>query len=546
MDLQAAQSMSAPITTTTGKRSARRRRQPYGWLGAGALTLGVGAALAGAGVAHADDAAPAGSAGSARSAEASQAAVNSQKASPAGVRNRGAAVRTVGEAAATARTANTRVVAAGTSGRSAALATVSRKVAAMTVGSPSDAVVAPTTVAPVALPSYFGGFRTPPSTIQGAPRFEGTFGPGAPKPADFGVLAPLAWAVAEVAYHVQGLSPLARPNQLPSAPGDEEVVGTLNTVAAYGAPVTFAVTTQPTNGTVEIDAQGIYTYTPNAAQAAAGGFDSFVVTATDAGFHLENLFGLPGRATTMTVPVTVPATPAVPVTVDQQRTQAKTGFTTYTYTVVNNSSTTQTFGAVAKNQGNILAFPAVGTVLNPGESADYKVRSEQIPSTLIMQTLSSGSGTVAGILTTVLLDIHDEYDSSYPPKVQWEASCEPTAACSVPQGNGGTVRLFDSPGTVVVVPDSDTETREYVAQSVVASSQPNATFYEEGPNSAAATAPGAVTRKPPLGGVMMATSGNTTYLVGGPNTTWTPTETAALTLIGPTPGCVSCNAPRSY
>jgi hypothetical protein len=246
----------------------------------------------------------------------------------------------------------------------------------------------------------------------------------------------------------------------------------------------------------------------------------------------------------MTVPVTVAATPAVPVAVDQQRTQAKTGFATYTYTVVNKSSATQIFGDVVKNEGNILSFPAVGTALTPGQSANYKVRSEQIPSTLIMQTLSSGSGTVAGILTTVLLDIHDEYDSSYPPKVQWEASCEPTAACSVPQGNGGTVHLLDSPGTVVVVPDSDTETREYVAQSVVASSQPNTTYYAS-PNSAAATAPGAVTRQPPLGGVMMTTIGNTTYLVGGPNTTWTPTETAALTFVGPTPGCVSCNAPRT-
>jgi len=286
-------------------------------------------------------------------------------------------------------------------------------------------------------------------------------------------------------------------------------VGTLNTVAAYGAPVTFAVTTQPTNGTVAIDAQGIYTYTPNAAQAAAGGFDSFVVTATDAGFHLENLFGLPGHATTMTVPVTVPATPAVPVTVDQQRTQAKTGFTTYTYTVVNNSSTTQTFGAVAKNQGNILAFPAVGTVLNPGESADYKVRSEQIPDTEITQTISSGAGTVAGSLTTVVLDI---YDYSSPPNVQWFALCAPTAACSVPQGSGGTIRLVDAPGTVRVVSESDTQLREYVAQSVNASPQPNVTFYQEGPNSIAAMAPGATTRQPPLGSVMVATIGNTTYV----------------------------------
>jgi hypothetical protein len=83
---RAAQLMSAPITTKTGKRSARRRRLPYAWLGAGAgagaSTLGAGVALAGAGTAHADDAGPADSA-------------SSEEASSAAVKSRGANVRTV-------------------------------------------------------------------------------------------------------------------------------------------------------------------------------------------------------------------------------------------------------------------------------------------------------------------------------------------------------------------------------------------------------------------------------------------------------------------
>jgi hypothetical protein len=291
-------------------------------------------------------------------------------------------------------------------------------------------------------------------------------------------------------------------------------------VAAYGAPVTFAVTTQPTNGTVEIDAQGFYTYTPNAALAAAGGFDSFVVTATDARFHLENLFGLPGRATTITVPVTVPATPAIPDSVPTQRTQAQTGDPTYTFEVGNFSSYRQIFGAVSKNVGRILAFPAVGTVLNLGKYASYEVQGNAYEEeTQIQQTISSGSGGYS-----VLLDIRNDLNF-WNRTGTWEASCSGTTVCSVQ--NTYDIILSDPQGTVKNVSESDTATREYVAQSVNASPQPNVTFYQEGPNSTAAMAPGATTRQPPLGSVMSATIGNTTY-VGATNPGgWTPAEILA-------------------
>ncbi|MCX2929127.1 cellulase family glycosylhydrolase [Mycobacterium sp. CVI_P3] len=53
---------TANVNGKKGGAHRRRRREPYGWLGAGALSLGVGAALAaGSGVAHADTAAGAGS-----------------------------------------------------------------------------------------------------------------------------------------------------------------------------------------------------------------------------------------------------------------------------------------------------------------------------------------------------------------------------------------------------------------------------------------------------------------------------------------------------
>ena len=66
-----AQHSSESTTIKAGKRSSRRRHQPYAWLGASALTLGVGVALAGAGTAHADDSPSVDSARSAKSSAAS-------------------------------------------------------------------------------------------------------------------------------------------------------------------------------------------------------------------------------------------------------------------------------------------------------------------------------------------------------------------------------------------------------------------------------------------------------------------------------------------
>jgi len=249
----------------------------------------------------------------------------------------------------------------------------------------------------------------------------------------------------------------------------------LNTVAAYGAPVTFAVTTKPAYGTVEIDAQGHYSYTPNAELAASGGTDSFVVTATDGRIHLENFLGLPGHATTMTVPVNWTPTPAIPDSAPTPRTQAQTSYPTYTYTVVNNSWATQTFGAGAY-RGKVLAFPAAGTELLTGQSADYRVRAEQVPGTEINQQLvSGGSGTVAGTLTwdpNAPLDIYDIAGAGY------VAICRPTAgSCGVPTGNGGSINLFDAPGTVYPVSSANAQQQSNILQNLVADDLSNATFH---------------------------------------------------------------------
>ncbi|MGV1004873.1 MAG: Ig-like domain-containing protein [Candidatus Nanopelagicales bacterium] len=98
------------------------------------------------------------------------------------------------------------------------------------------------------------------------------------------------------------------------------VTGLLNGIDAEGDPLSYTVTSTPVNGTVAIGTDGSYTYTPSEALAYDGTFDSFTVTASDAGagFHLHGLggllnlltfglLGLSGHNTTVSVPVNVAA-----------------------------------------------------------------------------------------------------------------------------------------------------------------------------------------------------------------------------------------------
>ena len=131
MDSQDTQQVSVTGAVKAGRRSARRRRQPYAWLGASALALGVGVALAGAGSAHADDS---------TSVDSVRSAKDSAASAPA---SRGPA-RRVGDSIAASSTAAQRAAApstaaiAGVGGRSAA--SVSQRTQGF--AAPSSAVTA--------------------------------------------------------------------------------------------------------------------------------------------------------------------------------------------------------------------------------------------------------------------------------------------------------------------------------------------------------------------------------------------------------------------
>lgn len=96
------------------------------------------------------------------------------------------------------------------------------------------------------------------------------------------------------------------------------VTGVLNAVDPDSSTRTYTVATNPTRGTVQIDADGGYLYTPDRSFAQSGTTDSFRVTVSDAdsGFHIHGFvgwlnlvsFGLLGSSrhtSTSIVPVTV-------------------------------------------------------------------------------------------------------------------------------------------------------------------------------------------------------------------------------------------------
>jgi YVTN family beta-propeller protein len=89
------------------------------------------------------------------------------------------------------------------------------------------------------------------------------------------------------------------------------VTGDLNAVDADGDPLTFSVVQAPGDGSVRINRDGTFVYTPGRELAALGGTDVFVVKTADVGFHLHGPLGVfqPdfGRSSTTVVEVAVSA-----------------------------------------------------------------------------------------------------------------------------------------------------------------------------------------------------------------------------------------------
>ena len=328
--------------TNSRRRVSQRRRKPYAWLGAGAITLGVGAALAsGSGIAHADGAAPNNSSPpSNASSSASSVGDNSASSSRSGK---------IAPAGSTGRRVNsTAAAAAGTSTTNATVRPRTRPAASTGSGSGStgnqastdtteqgvrlDAASAVTTTRPTGSTGSTGSSASIDSTLTRSPSAPSAattrisaaaravpvtpaiaaappavaanpvvgllagalsvFGLNAPVP-PANPLGAVLWGFFRTIETGFGLTPLAgTPTVSTLDPSTGVVIGTLGFTEPAGQPLTYSVTTNPARGSVTVDSTGAFTYTPTQATTAA--IDMFAVTASD---------GIAATSETVTVPL---------------------------------------------------------------------------------------------------------------------------------------------------------------------------------------------------------------------------------------------------
>ncbi len=172
-------------------------------------------------------------------------------------------------------------------------------------GAPTPVLATPrVTVAAVAKPAaVMTAASTLTSSVTGTPA-------GAATGAAFNPFDVLTAALAMISREINRLffnrTPTAKPvlHSLSSGP---VVTGTIGGSDPDDDPLAYSVTEQPVYGTVAVDPEGTFAYTPDAALAASGGTDTFVVEVRDTGFHLN--FWVP---TAISVPVTVTVRAAAP------------------------------------------------------------------------------------------------------------------------------------------------------------------------------------------------------------------------------------------
>ncbi|WP_284234960.1 YVTN family beta-propeller repeat protein [Mycobacterium antarcticum] len=123
-----------------------------------------------------------------------------------------------------------------------------------------------------------------------------------------GLLAVLAWVRREVQRTFFNEAPtIGYDAELNVQTRDGVVTGQLTAVDPDGDPLSLSLVEAPKYGSVVLNRDGTFTYTPSPAFARTGGTDEFTVMSADTGFHLHGPFGVfaPGFGHTTLVKASV-------------------------------------------------------------------------------------------------------------------------------------------------------------------------------------------------------------------------------------------------
>ena len=371
------------MANKSGAQRNTARRQPYGWLGAGAVAFGIGVALAGAGTAHADDSV---------SDAASTAAASSARA-PGNAAAGAAAKSTPRSPVATSRPAGPRQSANDRAGKRA-LTAANRSAPAATLRVRS-AVPASAAATATAVAQSEAGDRPLRRTVVRAAAARAAAAQAAVTPAEAINAAVIDWfdsASASLAILPRGplndlvsgallLVPRSLFNQLPTSRPQHylttltgDLVGTLGVTDAESDPVTYRLTAVPQHGSVQVAADGTYLYTPGSTYA---GTDEFAVSVGSGGFNL--LAPLGSRDVAVTVKVGTVAGSGSSDSLAKK------------YELLNLTPYPVRLTGLVSNTADAVevAPPVGGPAFSPGETVHFQIRSDP------KNFLTKGTDTVA-------------------------------------------------------------------------------------------------------------------------------------------------------
>jgi hypothetical protein len=479
------------VVKTSGAQRNTFRRQPYAWLGAGAL--GVGLALAGAGTAHADDSV---------NDTASTAAASSTRAQ--GNAAAGAAAKSTSRSpVATSRPAGPRDSVKDGAGKRA-LTAANRSTLAVTPRVRSAVPVSAAASATAVVQSEAGD-RPLGRTVVRAAAARAAAAQAAVTPAEAINAAVVDWfdsTSASLATLPRGpLNELASGalmlvrrslfNQLPTAGNSVQlttnrvgqVSGVIGATDPEGDPLTYTLTGLPEFGAVQITQTGEYTYSPGPDFA---GIDSFSVTVRDGGFNLLN--PLSDRAAE--VSVKVPDDSLGPL-VGQT-----TGFTIKNLS--GQSVMLKTLQKEAGYENDVRALPA-GTIVPIGgtynvELTDYAFYEYKTRWEFAACVEVDCAGGKVSAYDTWLVEIQRGvigFGGNY-----W-AGCLGGGRCENNDGRGidgydrdygwlyaagnRTVVLVDSPGTTRTISGAEAETQGNIISAVCSTNGAYCSFVSNGP-----------------------------------------------------------------